>query len=60
MKGIRGVCRKGNYYVSSIINNEDKQIFKYCKTEELATSWRREKELEFDYLTRASGVLRPQ
>ena len=60
MKGIRGVCRNGKYFKTSIMNNDGKRLYKSFKTEELATSWRREKELEFGYLTRAPGVLRPQ
>jgi hypothetical protein len=60
MRGIKGVSKSGNSYRARIYNNEGVKIDKTFKTDEQALEWRREKEFEFGYLTRASGVLRTQ
>jgi hypothetical protein len=60
MKGVCGISRAGNSFRASIMNNEGKRLYKTYKIEELAMTWRKEKELEFGYLTRASGGLSPQ
>ena len=57
LKNISACRKNGNSFQSRIRNNEGIQIQKTCKTVELVMAWRHEKEKEFGYLTRASGVL---
>ena len=57
MKGVVGGWRVGNSFRGSIMNNEGKRIYKTLKTEELLMAWRREKELEYGYFTRATGLV---
>jgi hypothetical protein len=54
MKGIKGYWKSGDSYTSRITNNYGIFIQKTFKTIELALEWRRSKELEYGYLTRAS------
>jgi hypothetical protein len=55
MKGTTGYWKSGGYsYGSKITNNYGIVIQKAFKTIELALEWRRSKELEYGYLTRAS------
>jgi hypothetical protein len=54
MKGIKGYWKSGNSYTSRITNNYGIFNQKTFKTIELALEWRRSKELEYGYLTRAS------
>ena len=60
MKGTRGISQNSNRFKTSIMNNEGKRLYKTSKDKEIVMSWRREKEIEFGYLTRASGILRIQ
>ena len=60
MKGTGGISQNSNRFKTSIMNNEGKRLYKTSKDKEIVMSWRREKEIEFGYLTRASGILRIQ
>jgi len=60
MKGTSGIWMNGDSFRTSITNNEGKRLTKTSKDKEIVMSWRREKEIEFGYLTRASGILRIQ
>jgi len=60
MKNIRGVSTNRNRYKSSIIDHEGKRLYKSSKDINVVIAWRKEKEIEFGYLTRASCILSSQ